>query len=222
MEGIAQYVYPLLYQENTELKERNKELESQLEKHKKYQVTCADQAVELHEYKSKLREAQARIRELEAEKGKPQGSNRKYLYDIMDWGEGTNGDDLDYLFDLLVNIVNEKTLNGDYLVDSAMVLAPIFKLLTESEKIVNTKWEYKGTLVSLCEYWNKNIVPYVEDETRRDSLLCSYDDIKAEVNKNPWKNSNPLSWKKLYIGSKRKAILRRALNIKDRMEKNLK
>ena len=84
---------------------------------------------------------------------------------------------------------------------------------------MQANWEYKGDLTTFCKYWNINVVGNLKDETRKASLLCNYDSIKAELNRKPWKGCGPASWKISSADKNSKTVIGRAVNIKVQMEK---
>lgn len=223
---ISNIIYPSLYNENQELTQRNRELESELknktENNNELIQTCANQAREINALKEKLKHAQDVINT--NENSKQTNDSRvffnKYEYDLMDFVEDVTTDDVNGLFNKLIELTNIKVDNDNYLIDCASAVIPVYIMLTKSQKIVNTKNHFEGNLKSFCGYWNKNVVSNIEDKERANCLICNYDSIKVEMNKAPWKNVGPAKWRMMALDSKtrNKKPLNRAYNIKGRME----
>jgi hypothetical protein len=172
------------------------------------------------EKKEKDREI-ANLKNLLAQKQESNTSKEKlyeFRYDVTDFQEGVCADDVDSFFENLIQLTEVMNIDDSYIVDTGMAVVPIFKMVTESVKFKGTKWEYLGKMKAFCDYWNVNVVGNIKDETRKASLLCDYDVIKAEMNHAPWKGYGPASWKLSSTTPKHKTAMKRALNIKARME----
>ena len=172
------------------------------------------------EIKEKNREI-ANLKNLLAQKLKSDTSKERlyeFRYDVTDFQEGVCADDVDSFFENLIQLTEVMNIDDSYIVDTGMAVVPIFKMVTESVKFKGTKWEYLGKMKAFCDYWNVNVVGNIKDETRKASLLCDYDVIKAEMNHAPWKGYGPASWKLSSTTPKHKTAMKRALNIKARME----
>lgn len=141
-----------------------------------------------------------------------------FKYDVTDFQEGVCADDVDSFFEKLIELTGLRYIDDSYIVDTGIAIVPIFKMLTESAKFKDTKWQYLGSLKNFCAYWNINVVGNLKDETRKESLLCNYDSIKAELNRKPWKGYGPASWKTSSADKNYKTVIKRAINIKARME----
>lgn len=139
-------------------------------------------------------------------------------YDVNDFQEELCADDVESFFEKLIELTEIRNIDDSYIVDTGIAIVPIFKMLTESAKFKDTKWQYLGSLKNFCAYWNINVVGNLKDETRKESLLCNYDSIKAELNRAPWKGYGPASWKTSTAGKNDKKTIKRAINIKARME----
>lgn len=222
---IKNIVNPSLYNENIELAQRNRELEDELktttENNNELIQTCANQAREINALKEKLKHAQDVINTNENSKqaNDSRAFFNKYEYDLMDFEEDVTTDDVDGLFNGLIELTNVK-VDDNYLIDCASAVIPVYIMLTKSQKILKTKNHFVGNLKSFCDYWNKNVVPNIIDEERANCLICNYDSIKSEINKAPWKNSVPSRWRTMALESqtRNKKPLSRAYNIKGRME----
>lgn len=172
------------------------------------------------EIKEKNREI-ANLKNMLAQKQKSDTSKERlyeFRYDVTDFQEGVCADDVDSFFENLIQLTEVMNIDDSYIVDTGMAVVPIFKMVTESVKFKGTKWEYLGKMKAFCDYWNVNVVGNIKDETRKASLLCDYDVIKAEMNHAPWKGYGPASWKLSSTTPKHKTAMKRALNIKARME----
>lgn len=223
---IRNLVNPSLYNKNKELIQENNELKYELNNEKDHNreltQTCANLAIEVGELKEKLKHAQDVINT--NENSKLTNDSRTffniYEYDLMDFVEDVTTDDVNGLFNNLIELTNIKIDNDNYLIDCASAVIPVYIMLKKSIKIVNTKNHFVGNLKSFCDYWNKNVVPYIKDEERANCLICNYDSIKSEINKAPWKNSVPSRWRTMALESqtRNKKPLSRAYNIKGRME----
>ena len=142
-----------------------------------------------------------------------------FKYDVTDFHEGVSADDVEYIFEKLIDLTEIRNIDDSYIVDTGIAVVPIFKMITESAKFKGSNWEYKGDLTTFCKYWNINVVGNLKDETRKASLLCNYDSIKAELNRKPWKGCGPASWKISSADKNSKTVIGRAVNIKVQMEK---
>ena len=163
----------------------------------------------------------ANLKKLLSEKQKSNTPKEKLYvlkYDVNDFQEGMSADDVDSFFEKLIELTGLRYIDDSYIVDTGIAIVPIFKMLTESAKFKDTKWQYLGSLKNFCAYWNINVVGNLKDETRKESLLCNYDSIKAELNRAPWKGYGPASWKTSTAGKNDKKTIKRAINIKARME----
>lgn len=141
-----------------------------------------------------------------------------FKYDVTDFQEGVCADDVDSFFEKLIQLTEIRNIDDSYLVDTGIAIVPIFKMITESAKFKGFKWEYKGSLTNFCNYWNINVVGNLKDDTRKESLLCNYESVKAELNSAPWKGYGPASWKMSSVSPRYKTAIKRAINIKVRME----
>lgn len=223
---IRNIVNPTLYNENIELAQRNRELEDELktktENNNELIQTCANQAREINVLKEKLKHAQDVINTNENSKqaNDSRAFFNKYEYDLMDFEEDVTTDDVNGLFNGLIELTNVKVDNDNYLIDCASAVIPVYIMLTKSQKISNTKNHFVGNLKSFCWYWNKNVVSNIKDEERANCLICNYDSIKSEINKAPWKDTGPAKWRMMALESqtRNKKPLSRAYNIKGRME----
>ncbi len=163
----------------------------------------------------------ANLKKLLSEKQKSNTPKEKLYvlkYDVNDFQEGMSADDVDSFFEKLIELIGLRYIDDSYIVDTGIAIVPIFKMLTESAKFKDTKWQYLGSLKNFCAYWNINVVGNLKDETRKESLLCNYDSIKAELNRKPWKGYGPASWKTSSADKNYKTVIKRAINIKARME----
>lgn len=142
-----------------------------------------------------------------------------FKYDVTDFHEGVSADDVEYTFEKLIELTEIRNIDDSYIVDTGIAVVPIYKMITESAKFKGSNWEYKGDLTTFCKYWNINVVGNLKDETRKASLLCNYDSIKAELNRKPWKGCGPASWKISSADKNSKTVIGRAVNIKVQMEK---
>jgi hypothetical protein len=140
-----------------------------------------------------------------------------FKYDATNF-ELADHDVIDSFFLKLINLAQKQDSTGNYLVDCASAIAPIFILLKKDEKIAK-KYRYNGTLESFCSEWNCNVAANITDEEHSKKLTCKYNSIKAVINRAPFKDSSPASWKRLLDEGKNKDILNRAINIKVQMEK---
>ena len=141
-----------------------------------------------------------------------------FKYDVNDFQEGMSADDVDSFFEKLIELTELRYIDDSYIVDTGIAIVPIFKMLTESAKFKDTKWQYLGSLKNFCDYWNINVVGNLKDETRKASLLCNYDSIKAELNRMPWKDYGTATWRISSVAPRYKTAINRAINIKARME----
>lgn len=163
----------------------------------------------------------ANLKNLLSQKQVPSTPKEKlyvFKYDETDFKEELCADEVDSFFEKLIELTGLRYIDDSYIVDTGIAIVPIFKMLTESAKFKDTKWQYLGSLKNFCAYWNINVVGNLKDETRKESLLCNYDSIKAELNRKPWKGYGPASWKTSTAGKNDKKTIKRAINIKARME----
>jgi hypothetical protein len=142
----------------------------------------------------------------------------EFRYDVTDFQEGVCADDVDSFIEKLIQLTEVRNIDDSYIVDTGIAIVPVYKIITESVKFKDSNWHYLGSLKNFCNYWNINVVGNIKDETRKESLLCNYDSVKAELNRAPWKGYGPASWKLSSTTPKHKTAMKRALNIKARME----
>lgn len=172
------------------------------------------------EKKEKDREI-ANLKNLLAQKQKSDTSKERlyeFRYDVTDFQEGVCADDVDSFFENLIQLTEVMNIDDSYIVDTGMAIVPVYKIITESVKFKDSNWHYLGSLKNFCNYWNINVVGNIKDETRKESLLCNYDSVKAELNRAPWKGYGPASWKMSSADKNCKTAIKRAINIKVRME----
>lgn len=225
LNAIIKAAYPECTAIIENLQQRNTYLEKQLEEQNELKDTCTEQAKEINELKKKLRHAQDVIN-----KNNQYIANNatrpffKYEYNLMDFEEDASPDDLDYLFDTFYELVNEKLITGDYLLDCASSVIPIYIVITHTNSKIDPKWTYHGTLADFCEYWNKNVIAHIEDKERARKLKCKAATISAELKKKPWNECSPVSWRSLADDkkSRNRKVMGRAYNIKKRLESKLK
>lgn len=141
-----------------------------------------------------------------------------FRYDVTDFQEGVCADDVDSFFEKLIQLTEVRNIDDSYIVDTGIAIVPVYKIITESVKFKDSNWHYLGSLKNFCNYWNINVVGNIKDETRKESLLCNYDSVKAELNRAPWKGYGPASWKMSSADKNCKTAIKRAINIKVRME----
>jgi hypothetical protein len=125
---------------------------------------------------------------------------------------------IDSIFLKLQNLAQKTDAYGNYFVDCASAIIPIFIIITTDERI-DKIYRYKGNLESFCKEWNCNVAAYISDEKRSKELTCDYNSIKAIINRAPFKDSSIVSWQRMFDEGKNKKILNRAINIKVQMEK---
>lgn len=202
--------------ENKALKEENEELKAS---NKEKDDTIVSQATQIMKLKKELLHAQEIINT--AEKCKDTGDPRpmfKYEYDLSDFKESAEIKDIDFMFECLLCLTEVMLKPGLLLINSASDIIPIYLVLTKDNKLGQSNYQFRGTLKVFCDYWNVNIVPHIKDEDRREALTCNYASIKATINKAPWKQVDPSSWRRLsYEATKKKKAYQHALNIKERI-----
>ena len=140
-----------------------------------------------------------------------------FKYDVTDFQEGVCADDVDSFFEKLIQLTEVRNSDDSYIVDTAIAVVPVYKMVTESVKFKGTRWEYLGAMNTFCDYWNLNVVGNIKDEVRKKSLLCKSDSVKAELNRAPWKDCGPASWKISSVSERYKKTMKRAINIRARM-----
>lgn len=182
-----------------------------------------DQAKELKDCKEKLKHAQEYIITIENCKNtgylKPAFN---YVYKIEDYGTNASCEDIETIYDVLLNLVDAKQNAIDYLFPNTSAIVPIYIVLTDSQNVKGTKYQYMGTLQDFCDAWNANVVQRISDEERKQQLFCKFGSLKATLYKAPWKNTSPGSWRRsANEGHRSKKILYRAANIKERLENKL-
>lgn len=216
LELMARILTPELTKKIDELKEENAILKIKSNKYDILKSKYAEQAIELDECKRNLMKAQELIRV--AEKCKESGDatpSYDFVYDLGDFDPDFSSNDIDTFFNNLFLLANKKAKYGEYLIKNSMAVVPIYIIYKQDASITNTKWAYRSDLKSFCEYWNINVADRMEDPERREALRCNYKTIKAELNKSPWKNVGPVSWRKLADGNARhKAKLNNAATIR--------
>lgn len=125
---------------------------------------------------------------------------------------------IDSVFLKLQILAQKIDVYGNYFVDCASAIIPIFITITTDERI-DKKYRYKGNLESFCNEWNCNVAAYITDKKRSNELTCDYNSIKTIINRAPFKDSSIVSWQRMFDEGKNKKILNRAINIKVQMEK---
>ena len=200
--------------DNIQLKDENANLRN----------TIVNQANDLTDCKDKLKQAQEYIKTIEKckETGDPKPAFN-YVYNIEGYGVNTSCKNIETIFDVLLNLANAKVNATEYLIPNASAIVPVYIVLTDSQKIKGTIYQYKGTLPDFCDAWNANVVSRIIDEERKKQLYCEYDSMKATLNKAPWKSIKPVFWRRSADeGHRSKKILYRGVNIKERIEHELK
>lgn len=144
-------------------------------------------------------------------------SDYDFKYDATNFGLA-EAMAIDSIFLKLQSLAQKKDVYGNYYVDCASAIIPIFITITTDERI-DRKYRYKGSLKSFCKEWNCNVAAFIPDEKRSKELTCDYNSIKAIINKAPFKDSSIASWQRMFDEGKNKTILLRAINIKVQMEK---
>lgn len=205
-----------LINENNALRKENEELKTERKEHVE---TITSQAVDIKELKKRLIHTQELLKTVD--ECKATGIARpmyKYEYDLTDFKTEAGINDVDYLFYCLLYLVDFQIKPEVYLINNASDIIPIFLVLTKDKKLENTKFQFCGTLTAFCDYWNSNIVPHVKDSKRAEKLACKYTSIKATIGKEPWKGTDPISWRRLASeATKKKKDYRKAFNIKERI-----
>lgn len=207
LKEIAKLAYPELRTENEELRNENQKLKD----------VNSELTMELHECKKKLHEAQQQIKN--SNMIHSTGSGFMYEYDALDFAVNASAASINYLFDGLLYLTTIKTSTDEYLIDNASAVIPVYIMLNSSTNIAKTLYCYCGTLEDFCKYWNSNVVGRIKDEERAKLLTVNYNSIKTAINKQPWKDRQPGSWRSTFNNTnKHKKPLRRAINIKTQME----
>lgn len=205
-----------LINENNALRKENEELKTERKEHVE---TITSQAVDIKELKKRLIHTQELLKTVD--ECKATGIARpmyKYEYDLTDFKTEAGINDVDYLFDCLLYLVDFQIKPEVYLINKASDIIPVFLVLTKDNKLENTKFRFCGSLTAFCDYWNSNIVPHITDSKRAEKLACKYTSIKATIGKTPWKGTDPISWRRLASESpKKKKIYQQAFNIKERI-----
>lgn len=221
VDAIRKILLPELQTQIENLKVENENLRILKTNYETLSRAFTDQALEIENYKKKLKHAQDYINTIEqCKQTKDPRPSFQYEYNLMDFEDGITHEDINYFFNNLLEIANTKIGEGEYLIDCSSAIIPLYIMFTESQNIKNTKWHYCGTLQSFCSYWNTNIVSCIEDKVRAQQLHCNPDSIRAEKNKLPWKTSSPGTWGRKARESTKKSDrpLKRAINIKSRVE----
>lgn len=140
-----------------------------------------------------------------------------FVYDATNFAAGATADLIESFFLKLQSLAQAKTKQEEWLIDCAAAVIPVFIILTKGEKI-NKAYRYTGTLKSFCSEWNANVASRIEDEERAKKLTCDYDSIKTQMSRAPYKGSSPALWQRMLNEGKDKKVLKRAVNVKVRME----
>lgn len=105
----------------------------------------------------------------------------KYLQQLSDW---------------LLEIVNAKYKNGEFIIQNGKDLVPVFIILKESTKLL---FRYIGDVPDFAYFWNDNVAARIEDQERRAKLTCNERSLKNCKNKEPWSGVSMTSW--MYLAS---------------------
>ena len=143
--------------------------------------------------------------------------NYDFKYDATNF-ELAEPDVSDSIFLKLQALVQRTDIRGNYIVDCASAVIPIFLILTGDNRF-RKEYRYKGTMKSFCDEWNHNVAANIPDKERSKKLTCNFGSIKTIINRAPFKDSSVASWQSMFDEGKNKGILSRALNIKVQMEK---
>lgn len=98
------------------------------------------------------------------------------------------------LSDLLLELVEYKDGNGDYLIKCEKEIAPIYIILSQDS---NLAYNYTGNRPDFEYFWNDNVVERIQDPIRKKKLTCHETTLKATMNKNPWAGISITSWRGL-------------------------
>ena len=185
---------------------------------KELREVTIDLNIQVNDYKKKYENAQDTIKILQGGNVNVSGCNGyDFKYDATNFGLA-EAMAIDSIFLKLQSLVQKKDVYGNYLVDCASAIIPIFITITTDEKI-DKKFRYKGNLESFCREWNCNVAAFISDKKHSKELTCDYNSIKAIINRAPFKDSSIASWQRMFDEGKNKTILSRAINIKVQMEK---
>lgn len=169
-----------------------------------------------------LREKDRRIRELEKKLLQLEGNSDDYIYkyDITNYGGNPSHLTVKIFWDGMRSLTNEITQSGEFLIKSQSDVAPVFIILTKSNKFRNSTWHWCGTLKDFCDSWNVNVIPRIDDNERAQKLICNPNTLSKVLNRTPWKNTEISKWKDAASEQPRyKKDFECALNIKDRFER---
>ena len=135
-----------LINENNALRKENEELKTERKEHVE---TITSQAVDIKELKKRLIHTQELLRTAEECKatGNPQPMY-KYEYDLTDFKTEAGINDVDYLFDCLLYLVDFQIKPEVYLINKASDIIPVFLVLTKDNKLENTKFRFCGSLTA--------------------------------------------------------------------------
>jgi len=208
--------------ENKELKEKLKKKDECIDylskENKDFREATANLVLEKQNLLKEYKNAQDTIKTLKGGNISTTG-NRDYdfKYDATNF-ELAEPDVIDSIFLKLQALVQKTDIRGNYIVDCASAVIPIFLILTGDNRF-RKEYRYKGTLVSFCDEWNFNVAANIPDKERSKKLTCNFGSIKTIINRAPFKDSSVASWQSMFDEGKNKGILSRALNIKVQMEK---
>ena len=57
-----------------------------------------------------------------------------FKYDVTDFHEGVSADDVEYIFEKLIDLTEIRNIDDSYIVDTGIAVVPIYKMITESAK----------------------------------------------------------------------------------------
>ena len=222
IEHRVQARIPDVLNENKKLKELLEEKDEQIDSLSKENRRLRNATIDLTLKNQKLQEdyneAQDIINTLRGRNESASGcGDYDFKYDATNFGLA-EAMAIDSIFLKLQSLAQKKDVYGNYYVDCASAIIPIFITITTDERI-DRKYRYKGSLKSFCKEWNCNVAAFIPDEKRSKELTCDYNSIKAIINKAPFKDSSIASWQRMFDEGKNKTILLRAINIKVQMEK---
>lgn len=189
---------------------------------KQTQVAYMLHVEETAELNRLLREKDRRIRELEKKLLQLEGNSDDYIYkyDITNYGGNPSYITVKIFWDGMRSLTNEITQSGEFLIKSQSDVAPVYIILTTSNKFRNSTWHWCGTLKDFCDSWNVNVIPRIDDNERAQKLICNPNTLSKVLNRAPWKNTEISKWKDAASEQPRyKKDFECALNIKDRFER---
>lgn len=179
-----------------QIEEQNKRIDELIQKDRERQEAYMEQGVKLTKVEKENRELHKRVNELQ-KIIEQEISPVPFEHSIdtrMFKGININKIQCRKLCDDLYDLSIETNTNQEYIINKAVDVVPIFKIMKEDK---NIPFNFIGTYEDFVYFWNENIALRQPTEERVHKLSINTKTLKASVNEPIWKNVGIMSWYRL-------------------------